>query len=269
MLTIYVVSDATGGTAERVIRAALTQFNDAQVELIQLRDVRTPERVGEVVRQAAEAGAMVVHTLVSNELRGVMLEQARLHDVDAMDMLGPLLDRLATHLKLTPQEKPGLFRQLGEARKREIEAVDFAFAHDDGRNADELGRAEVVLVGVSRSMKTPTMLYLAYHGWFAANVPLIPEMPLPKPVLALPAQRVFCLVMSQGRLVELRRARAETEGIPAEPYASPEYVRKELQYARRISLERDWRVIDATGKSVEEVGREIITLLPERKKGEG
>src|SRR4030042_1651561 len=96
---------------------------------------------------------------------GVMLAEGRGVGVGVMDLMGPVLDRLATHLRLTPQEKPGLFQQLVEAQSRQIEAGEFAFRHDDGQNAEELDRAEVVLVGVSRTLKTPTMLYLAYRGW--------------------------------------------------------------------------------------------------------
>ena len=146
------------------------------------------------------------------------------------------------HLRLTPQEKPGLFQQLAEAKSREIEAVAFAFRHDDGQNVEELHRAEVVLVGVSRTMKTPTMLYLAYRGWFAANVPLIPELPLPKPLLALPPERVFCLCMQPEQLRERRHARATIEAIPLEPYASLPQVSKEHQYAERLCERNGWRV---------------------------
>ena len=263
MLVVYVVSDGTGETAQRVVRSALTQFQDASVELIRRDLVRTAQQVRAVVAEAARHDSIILHTLVANELRRLMLDQARLHGVDALDILGPLLDRFATHLSLTPQEKPGLLRQLTEARSREIEAVDFAFRHDDGRNVDDIGRAEVVLVGVSRTMKSPTMLYLAYRGWFAANAPIVPGIALPSALLAVPTSRVFCLLMDPGRLRELRRVRADNEAIPAEPYAAPDHIRKELLHARQACLRHKWRSIDVTGKSVEEVCREIIALLPD------
>lgn len=263
-LTVYVVSDASGDTAERVVRSALVQFRDAPVRLVRRKGIRTLEQVHQVVAEAAGEDAIVMHTLVSNELRRLMLEETRTQGVDALDMMGPVLERLATHLKLSPQEKPGLMRQLVEARSREIEAVDFAFRHDDGQNAEDLDRAEVVLVGVSRSMKTPTMLYLAYRGWFAANVPIVPEIPLPEELEAVPAERVFGLLMNPGRLVELRRARAVQTGIPQQPYASLDAVRREVHHATEVCREHGWREIDVTGKSVEEAGREIIALLPDR-----
>ena len=188
MLTVYVVSDGTGGTAERMARSALIQFENAPVNLVRRPNVRSAKKLRVVVEEAAAGESLILHTLVSDELRRLMVSETRLHGVDSLDMMGPILDRLARHLKLTPQEKPGLFQQLVEARTREIEAVAFAFRHDDGQNAGDLERAEVVLVGISRTMKTPTMLYLAYRGWFAANVPLVPGIAPPKSLLAVPAR---------------------------------------------------------------------------------
>ena len=264
MSKLFIVSDATGGTAERVVQAALVQFADADVQIERRSKVRTVDRVRQVVEEAAAQPSLVLHTLVSDELRKVMLEEARRCQVEAFDMLGPLMDRLAALLKRTPKEMPGLFQERLEARSREIEAVDFAFRHDDGHRIDDLDKAEVVLVGVSRSMKTPTMLYLGYRGWFAANVPLIPELDPPGALLRVPSRKVFCLIMKAERLAELRRVRAENEGIPIESYASLAQAQKEIQLARRLCTANRWRRIDVTNKSVEEAGREIIGLLPER-----
>lgn len=264
MFKVLVVSDASGETADRVVRAALVQFEDAKVTLARRGGVRTPEQVRAVVAEATGREAFIVHSLVSDELRGLMVEETRLHNVDALDMLGPVLERLAKHLKISPQQKPGLFQQITEARSREIEAVHFAFHHDDGQNPDDLARAEVVLVGISRTMKTPTTIYLAYRGWYAANVPLVPELAPPEALLAFPSERVFCLHMASQRLRELRLVRARSDRLPLERYASIDEIEKEEHYAREVCLRQGWRSIDATGKSVEEVAREIIALLPAR-----
>jgi regulator of PEP synthase PpsR (kinase-PPPase family) len=260
MLTVFVVSDATGETAERVTRSALTQFGDAPVSVVRRGGVRTSEQVQRLVAEAAGRDCVIIHTMVSNDLRKEMLEEARLHGVDAMDLMGPVLDRLATHLHLTPKEKPGLFTQLVEAQSRRIEAVEFAFRHDDGQRVEEIDRAEIVLVGVSRTMKTPTMLYLAYRSWFAANVPIVRNFPPPQPLTALPPDRVFGLTMSVARLAELRRARATYLGISETAYATSEEIRTELAYSHDVCHDRGWRRIDVTGKSVEEVAREILVL---------
>ena len=262
MLTIYVVSDATGETVERVVRSALVQFEKAPARVIRRGHVRTAEQLRAVVQEAAGQDSLILHTLVSDELRRLMLAESRSRGVDAMDVMGPVLDRLAKHLRLTPREKPGLFKQLVEARSRQIEAVEFAFRHDDGQQADELNRAEVVLVGVSRTMKTPTTLYLAYQGWFAGNVPIVPEVPMPPTVLSFPSERVICLVMEPSRLVQLRSVRADYLAIPAKSYASLANIRKELRHSQRMCANHGWHQIDVTGKSVEEVAREIVGLLP-------
>jgi hypothetical protein len=260
MLKVFVVSDATGGTAERIVQSALVQFEGAAVRLLRRPHVLTSEEVRAVVREAAEGRSLIVYTLVSDELRRLILAESRLHGVDCLDALGPMLDRLALHLRLTSQQKPGLFRQLDEAKTREIEAVAFAFRHDDGQNTEDLHRAEIVLVGVSRSMKTPTMLYLAYRGWFAANVPLVCGLPLDEALPAVPAARVFCLALRAEHLRERRLARAREEAIPPEPYASWAQIAKENQYADELCSQHGWNRIDVTGKAVEEVAREIIAV---------
>jgi [pyruvate, water dikinase]-phosphate phosphotransferase / [pyruvate, water dikinase] kinase len=260
MLTIFVVSDSTGETAERVARSALTQFEDAPVTIERRGGVRTAEQVQSVIAEAAGRDSLVLHTLVRDELRRLMLAEARKRGVDAMDLMGPVLDRLANQLSLTPSEKPGLFAQLLTERSRQIDAVDFAFRHDDGQRLAELDRAEIVLVGVSRTMKTPTMVYLAYRGWFAANVPLVPGVAPPRELLALPPGRVFGLFMTPARLAELRRVRASHLRLPSSDYTSLADIREELLRAQILCVDHGWQRIDVTGKSVEEVALEVLTL---------
>ena len=257
---ILVVSDATGETAERMVRSALVQFPGVEVDVVRHAQVRNADQVRTVVLQAAAEGAILFHTLVSSELRGMMVAESRIHGVDAMDLMGPVLARLALFLEIAPKEQPGLFRQLTEAKSRQLEAVEFAFRHDDGKRPEELHQAEVVLVGVSRTMKTPTTLFLGYHGWFAANVPIVPGAALPAVLEEVPSGRVFCTRMSPGRLAELRRVRAEHLGLPLDSYAALPAVREELRVAERIALEHGWRLLEVTGKSVEEVAGEIVGL---------
>ncbi len=262
MLTIIIVSDATGETAERVVRSGLTQFEGAETDIVRRGGIRSREQIVEVVAEATTGPSLILHTLVSDDLRRCILDEARRHSVDSMDLMGPMLDRLATHLHLTPRQMPGLFKQLGEVRLREIEAVEFAFRHDDGQRVEDLGRAEVVLVGASRTMKTPTMLYLAYRGWFAANIPLVPGIPVPEPLQVFPPARVFCLLQTPNRLLEMRHARASYLALPEDGYATLAEVRRDLRHTQQLAREFGWHMIDATGKSVEEVSQEIVTLLP-------
>jgi hypothetical protein len=264
-LVVIAVSDGTGETVAQLVHAALVQFEGAEVAVLRRGRLRTIEALREVVAEAAARQAIVCHTLVSNELRQAMSAEARAHGVDAHDMIGPVLDRLAGRLKLLPRQKPGLMRHLVADKSREIEAVEFAFRHDDGQNSKDLRKAEVVLVGISRTKKTPTMLYLAYRGWFAANVPLVPEVPPPENLRKVSARRVFCLTIDPLRLKELRRSRAKHERIPAESYLAERQIQKELDHADALCRRHGWQRIDATGKPVEEIGREIIALLPKRR----
>jgi [pyruvate, water dikinase]-phosphate phosphotransferase / [pyruvate, water dikinase] kinase len=259
--TIYAVSDATGATAESVALAALVQFRSPQVAVQRRGQVRTIRQVRAVVEQAAQSdGALILYTLVSAELRRAMIAAARRHGVEAVDLLGPVLGRLMGRLQQEPLRRPGAFKHLVRAHPREIEAVEFAVRHDDGRLPEGLDEAEIALVGVSRTMKTPTTLYLAYRGWLVANVPIHPDLPLPQALLALPPERVFCLLMAPARLQEIRASRAKAMNMPLEPYASLEHIRRELLHTEQLSLDHGWRQIDVSGKSVEEVAREIVHL---------
>lgn len=260
MSVLFVVSDATGQTGERVLRSALVQFPGAEFDIERRGGIRTAEQVRAVVEEAYGLRAWVLHTLVSNSLRREMLRECRRQGVEAMDLMGPVLDRLTVLLRSEPQEKPGLFEQLAEERTRAIEAVEYAFRHDDGQHLHTLGRAEIVLVGVSRTMKTPVSLFLAHRGWFVANVPLVPPLPVPGELLALPPRKVFALTMRPSRLLEIRRTRAQHLHMPGTSYTELPLIRDEVHVAEQWSREHGWHRIDVTAKSVEEVTREILDL---------
>ncbi len=259
---IFIVSDGTGMTAEQMVRAALLQFEDVEAEIVRHPEVTTAEQVSRVVEEAAEQQALIVHTLVSGELRLLMLNEARRYHVDAMDLMGPMLDRLALRLGKSPRQQPGLYAKLNAERNRRIEAVEFALRHDDGQRVAELDQAEIVLVGVSRTMKTPVSIYLAYHGWFVANVPLVQGIAPPATLLALPSEKVLGLLMAPERLVDLRRTRARAAGLPVgAQYVTIEGVMEELRAARILCAEHGWRTVSVTAKSVEEIAGEITALV--------
>jgi regulator of PEP synthase PpsR (kinase-PPPase family) len=245
-----------------MVRSALVQFGEAGAEIIQRAHVNTPQRVLLIVEEAARRKSLILHTIVSSDLRHHMLQEARRAGVDAMDLMGPVLDRLSVHLHRPPIEEAGLYKHLAEGKTREIAAVEFAFRHDDGRKTEDLPAAEIVLVGISRSMKTPITLYLSYHGWFTANVPLILEVEPPSELFSLPSEKVFCLTMAENRLMELRQTRATATSLPQGTYLSPEYIRNEIAYSRKLCRDHGWQLIDTTGKSVEEAAREILALMP-------
>ncbi|MDY6875270.1 MAG: pyruvate, water dikinase regulatory protein [Chloroflexota bacterium] len=258
---VFIVSDGTGVTAEQVLNAALMQFTGAEVEVKRRSGVRTEEQVHQVVQEAAQASGFIVHTLVSDRLREVMLRTGRQHNIETIDLMGPLLARISQQLAVSPAEKPGLFRQLNEEYFQRIEAMEFAYHHDDGRRVSELPHAEIVLVGVSRTFKTPLSIYLAFKRWFVANVPIMLKTKPPSVLFDLPSNSVFGLTINPVRLAELRRARDEYLGGATGDYSNPDFVRREVEYALSIFRNQpEWSVVDVTDKPIEEIASEILTL---------
>ena len=262
MNCVFVASDGTGVTAEQVVHAALTQFSAWEGEVVRRAEVRTAGQVRQLVQEAAHVGGFIVHTLVSDELREVMYRTGRAHNVETIDLMGPLLARLSRQLSVSPAEKPGLFRQLNEEYFRRIESMEFALHHDDGRRIHELPKAEIVLVGVSRTFKSPLSVYLAFRGWFVANVPVVLRTALPPLLFGLPRGRVCALTVDAARLVELRWTRHERLGGATGDYVDPDSVRREVEYALSIFRgQRGWPVVDVTDKPIEEIATEILALV--------
>lgn len=256
---IYVVSDSTGGTAERALNAALVQFADVAVDIKIRPEVRTEEQVHQVIHEAVQDNAFIVHTLVKDELRQLMGRMGREHNIETIDLMGPLLARLSHQFAVSPAGKPGLFRELNEEYFRRIETMDFAIKHDDGQRIYELPKAEIVLLGVSRTFKTPLSIFLAFKGWFVANIPIILGIKPPSILSQLPPDHVFCLNTYPHRLLDLRRIRQNRLGKEATYYTDLDYIRRELNYARNFfSRHPKWTVINVTSKAIEEIASEIL-----------
>jgi regulator of PEP synthase PpsR (kinase-PPPase family) len=204
---------------------------------------------------------LIVYTLVSRQLRSAMLVEARAHDVPTIDLLGPLLLRLETLLELPPLARPGLFRELEAEHRHRFDVMEFTVKHDDGQDPQGLPQADVVLVGVSRTSKTPLSMFLAWRGLRVANVPIVPGLPLPEQMQRVDLRKVVGLTIKPERLLELRRSRlSQMETPPAFPYADPRQVLSELEYARQLCGRGGWPMVEVTDKSVEEVAVEVLLL---------
>jgi len=259
---IYAISDGSGNTAEGVLRAALTQYENPQVVITRYGGVRSASRVREIVAEAKKTGGFIVHTLVSKELRRTILTEGRAANVDTIDLMGPMFARLSELLATQPRAMPGLFQSFDPAYQLRIEAIDYTVRHDDGQNAHELDKADIVLVGVSRTSKTPLSIYLAYRGWRVANVPLMLGVEPPPNLFQLPRRRVVGLVVRPERLVALRQVRAEHLGVSTLGYADLEHIRQEVTYSYHIfERRRDWPLVDVTVKPIEEAAAEVVALL--------
>lgn len=259
---IFVVSDATGATAELVVRAALAQFQVAEAEILRLPNIRTVGEVRRAIETAQASKGIIVHTLVSEELRQVVLREGRERGVETIDLIGPLLLRLSDLLRIPPLMQPGLFRQLGQEYLHRIEAIEYTVKHDDGQDPLGLDRADIVLVGISRTSKTPLSIYLAGKGWRVANIPVILNLPLPSRLTTIDQGRIVGLIVAVDRLVELRQVRLDRGHAPvAKAYAELEEVRSELVYSRSVFRKAGWPVIDMTSKSIEEAAGEVLALV--------
>jgi hypothetical protein len=203
-----------------------------------------------------------VHTFVYAELRRAILSLGRTKNVTTIDLMGPLLSRLTELLATPPRAEPGLFQPFDPAYLERIDALDFAVRHDDGRNVHELDQAEIVLVGVSRTSKTPLSVYLANRGWRVANVPLVLGVEPPANLFELPKRRVVGLIIRPERLADLRRVRMERLGTRSIGYADLEHINKEVAYSYQVfERRRDWPLVDVTAKPIEETAAEVVTLV--------
>jgi len=219
----------------------------------------------QIVKRAKAEKAIIIHTLVTDKLREELVKLTRIHYVESIDLMGPLLHRLSDHLSANPSEEPGLYRVLSDSYFRKIETMQFAIKHDDGKRVYNIDQAEIILLGVSRTFKTPLSIYLAFRGWYVANVPIILDFPVPDEVLQISSEKIYCLTTYPSRLAQLRRAREERLKVSTGNYADPVYVRKEINYANRIfNSHPKWEKINVTSKSIEEIAAEIITLLPKK-----
>ena len=259
---IYLLSDATGETAEKMVLAALTQFRDKPVRLTRINNVRTKNQVYEALDEALGNGGLVVYTIVNRELAQLVHDECDGLGLVSIDLLTPLLMKVAHCLGRSPKETPGLLHGVDEAYFRRIEAIEFTVKHDDGQEPRNLYLADIVLVGISRTSKTPLSIYLAHRGWKVANVPLINGIDPPPQLFEVDPKKIAALVIDPQRLVEVRAARLRNLGQdPRAAYADYEEIEEELKHARKLFRRHPWVVIDVSSKAVEETANEVLVRL--------
>jgi hypothetical protein len=219
-----------------------------------------------VLRKAGEEGAMVVFTLVSPELREQFHEIAQQEKVETVDVIGQLIHKIATYIEAAPLNQPSVTMPLSEEYFRRVEAIEFAVKSDDGKEPRNLRKADLVLVGVSRTSKTPLSTYLAGRGLRVANVPIVLGVP-PLPELEeLPPEKVVGLTIGIDQLLEIRKARLAQLGMPPDSaYGLREHVRAELEYAESVFAKHpEWMVIDVSGRAIEETATIILESIKDR-----
>ncbi len=251
-MQVFVVSDGTGDTGTAIVRAAMLQFRSSW-KIRVFGEVRRPAEAKRAVVRAAEVNALLVFSLVEHNMVEVLKREAQQRGVVALDLLGPLIAKVAQHLHAEPKHQPGLLHGMSEDYFSRIDAVEFAVNHDDGANVHTLYDADIVLTGVSRTSKTPLSMYLAQRGYKTGNVPLVPRVDPPRELLDLDSERVFGLLIDASELMTIRQARLRAiRASPTSEYTDIAAVTEEVEGARMICRRNGWRIVDVTGKAVEE-----------------
>ncbi len=264
---VHLVSDSTGETLAGVMRASCAQFDNIFPIEASYFLVRSMRQLDRVMKEIEAAPGPVMYTITSMEHRMRLEEFCHSLGLPCVAILDPVLDMFSRYLGLSLNHTVGAGRTLDASYFRRIDALNYAMAHDDGQGGVELRDAEVVLVGVSRTSKTPTSVYLANRGVRAANVPIVPGAPLPDDLFEEDAPFIVGLTVSVDRLVQIRRNRlAAMNENRSSAYAEEEAVREEIRYAQRMFERYGWPVIDVSRRSVEETAAAVLNLLAERKR---
>ena len=263
---IYVISDSTGETGAKVVQAALLQFRHEQVSLRIFSNLRDKKALCDTIDRAAAENALVVYTLVRTEQRVVAHDRAAQYGVSAVDLMGPLMARMGNWLGESPVATPGLLHRLDEEYFRRIEALEFAVKNDDGKMPQNFQRAELVIVGVSRTSKTPVSSILAQRGYRVANMPLIVSVPPPPEIEEVDPRRVYGLTIAAQTLLLVRQTRVARMGMErGADYADLEQIKRELAWARDYFRDHlEWTVVDVTRRAIEETASDILAHYTER-----
>ena len=266
---VHLVSDSTGETLNALSKAVCARF-DGVIPIEHVYPlVRSPRQLERVLREIEAAPGVVIHTIVDRILRSTLEDGCRSLGAPCIAPLDPMIAALGRYLGASLSTRVGAQHALDNDYFNRIEALNYAIAHDDGQGGQDLTSADVVLVGVSRTSKTPTCIYLAHRGVRAANVPLVPGSQLPAQLFTLGSTLIVGLLVSPDRLIQIRRNRLLSLNEARESsYVDVEAVREETIRARRLFEKCNWPVIDVTRRSVEETAAAVINLLASHRAGE-
>lgn len=265
---LHLVSDATGETVRTLGRACVSQFDGIAVREHFWVLVRNTDQLLGVIEGIRATPGVVLATVVNDQLRHLLEVACREAGAPFVSLLDEPVTAISEWAGRPAHHRPGRRQRLDDRYFDRIDAMQFTMVHDDGQMSDDLNEADIVVIGVSRSSKTPTCIYLANLGYKAANVPFVPEVPLPEQVMQLTRPLVVGLTVDPGRLVQVRRNRLRTLHEQRETnYVDLDRVRTEVAASRRLFSEKGWPSIDVTRRSIEETAASIIRLLEERAHG--
>jgi regulator of PEP synthase PpsR (kinase-PPPase family) len=259
---LHLVSDATGETLNSVMRACLVQFEGISVTEHNWPLIRTAGQLDRVLKSISQHPGLVLYTIVNQKLRDSLVSGCRALQVPVVAVVEPVINAMAMHFGMTAKGQSGRQHELDAEYFDRIEAMNFALNHDDGQSARTYDDADVILIGVSRSSKTPTCIYLANRGIKAANVPIVPGCPVPPELFQVKGPLIVGLTKDASQLVQIRRNRLQMIARDEDSdYVDPSVVKEEVAAARRLCGEHGWPVIDVTRRSIEETAATVIQML--------
>lgn len=267
-LKVVVISDGTGETASSITRAAMAQFPDKEIFFTRYKNIRTKEQIDAIFQEAAIHHDIVIYTIVSVQLRQYIAELSKRDHVRSVDVMGPLLTTFSNFFEAEPEYQPGLLHQVNDNYFNRVAAIEFTLNHDDGRNMSSLDEADVILVGISRTSKTPLSMYLSLEGIKVVNVPIVMGVELPEKLFQVDQRKIFGLTIEPEALFQIRKNRLSRLGLSKDEgdYADMSKVHEEIEWATKIFSEnKRWPVFNVTGKALEETAAEILKLLNMRK----
>ncbi len=264
---LHMISDSTGETLIAAGRAAAAQFQDAQALEHVYPLIRTPRQMAAVVQAIDDAPGIVLYTIVDPDLSRIVDEACTEMGLPCISVLEPVMAAFQSYLGAPSKRRVGAQHVMNEGYFRRIEALNFTMDHDDGQLPGDYEEADVVLVGISRTSKTPTSIYLANRGIRTANIPVVCDVPLPPEIVALQKPLVVGLVATADRIAEVRRHRilGTTAGYSGEQYIDRSMIAEELKYARALCARHGWPLIDVTRRSIEETAAAVLALRPKQR----
>jgi regulator of PEP synthase PpsR (kinase-PPPase family) len=259
---ITICSDSVGETAEAVVKATMRQFAAHEVKTKRIGHIKHEEEIRTIMESAATRGGFVVYTLVQPELREMMREEAIRLGIRAVDIMGPMMQAFIDTFDDSPKRQPGLLHEMDDDYFRRVDAIEFTVRCDDGRDTSALVKADIVLIGVSRTSKTPLSIFLAHKGYKVMNLPLVPEVKPPTELFKLPKNKIIGLSMDPEKLLKIRMERLKAMGLPdGAKYAAMERIVEELDYAQKLMKRMDCAIINVTDKAIEETAGIIMGYL--------
>lgn len=258
-ITVYVLSDSIGETAEQVAKAAISQFNPEKHEVRRYPYITDESQIEEIFNEAKNEPSIFIYTIVIEHLREYIVQKGKELNIKTIDLMTPTLVAIQDILGDIPKRESGVIRKLDEKYFKKVDAVEFAVKYDDGKDVRGIKKADIVLVGISRTSKTPLSMYLAHKNFKVANVPLVPEVPAPNELFQKDSRRIIGLVANATKLNEIRQERLKALGLSNNAnYASLERINSELEYSKKLMEMLDCTVIDVSTKAVEETAGLII-----------